>query len=81
MSANAEILVEQLQDVLYVPIQSVQTDAAGRHYCYLESGQRVEVTLGSRSRSYTVITSGLNEGDRIQMVPPELRKEKTEENQ
>ena len=81
MSANAEILIEQLQDVLYVPIQSVQTDAAGRHYCYLENGQRVEVTLGSRSRSYTVVASGLKEGDRIQMVPPELRKEKSEENQ
>ena len=75
MSANAEIIVDQLADVLYVPIQSVQTDADGKHYCFLENGTRREVVLGSRSRSYTVVTDGLQPGDRIQMVPPELKKE------
>jgi len=78
MSASAEIIVDQLADVLYVPIQSVQTDAAGKHYCFLENGERREVALGARSRSYTVVTDGLQVGDRIQMVPPELKKE-TEE--
>ena len=75
MTASAEIIVEQLVDVLYVPIQSVQTDALGKHYCHLENGERREVSLGARSRSYTVVTEGLRPGDRIQMVPPEMQKE------
>ena len=75
MTASAEIIVEQLADVLYVPIQSVQTDALGKHYCHLENGERREVSLGARSRSYTVVTEGLRPGDRIQMVPPEMQKE------
>lgn len=75
MSGSAEIIVDQLAEVLYVPIQSIQTDAGGKHYCYLENGQRREVALGVRSRSYTVVTDGLHVGDRIQMVPPELQKE------
>ncbi len=79
MSGSAEIIAEKLADVLYVPIQSVQTDAAGNHYCYLEDGQRRQVTLGARSRSFTVITEGLNEGDRIQMVPPELHSSRSPE--
>ena len=77
MSGSAEIIVDQLENVLYVPIQSIQTDAGGKHFCYLENGQRREVSLGARSRSYTVVTEGLREGDRIQMVPPELQKEDT----
>lgn len=73
MTATVEIQVAHLTDVLYVPIQSVQTDAKGRHWCYLENGQKREVQLGRRSRTFTVVTAGLEPGDRVQMVPPELQ--------
>src|SRR5690606_510199 len=40
-SAEVEILVAELHDVLYVPIQAV-SDSMGERVCYVESGIRPE---------------------------------------
>jgi HlyD family secretion protein len=71
MTASAEILVEQLKDVLYVPIQAVQTDMQGRHFCVMADGSSREVQLGKRSRSFVEVTSGLEENDQIFQTAPE----------
>ncbi len=72
MTATVEIQVNHLEDVLFVPIQAVQTDAKGRHFCFLEDGTKRELKLAQRSRTFVVVTEGVSEGDRVQMVPPEL---------
>jgi RND family efflux transporter MFP subunit len=72
MTATAEILIEKIENVLRVPIQSVQTDEKGKHYCYLKSGERVEVELGKRNEVYVQVVKGLSDGDDILMSPPEL---------
>jgi len=74
MTATAEILVDHLEDVLYIPIQAVQTDADGKHYVYLaDSGRRVPVRLGKRNQIFVVVEEGLKEGDRVLLIPPELK--------
>ena len=75
MTATVEILIEKIEDVLRVPIQSVQTDEEGKHYCYLKSGKRVEVELGKRNEVYVQIVTGLSEGDEVLMTPPEFTDE------
>jgi multidrug resistance efflux pump len=72
MTATVEILIEKIENVLRVPIQSVQTDEKGKHYCYLKSGERVEVTIGKRNQVYVQVLTGLSEGDEVLMTPPEL---------
>ena len=78
MNATVEIIVEKLQDVLYIPSQSVRTDAKGRHFCFLRNGVQVPIKLGKRNQSFVVVQEGLELGEEILMAPPQLQ-ESTEE--
>lgn len=65
MSANVEILVDELKDVLLVPVQYVQT-RSGRSYCIvLSEGEqaRRQVVLGAGNNSFVEIKEGLKEGE------------------
>ena len=72
MTATVEILAQHLEDVTYVPIQAVQTDQDGKHYCYRPDGSRAAVELGKRNQIFVVVLSGLNKDEKILMTPPEL---------
>jgi len=77
MSAKVEILVEQLKDVLVVPIQSVAT-RRGRKVCYrLVNGQveEREVKTGSFNEYFVQILDGLAEGDQVLLTPPPITEE------
>lgn len=65
MSANIEILVDELKDVLLVPVQFVQT-RGGRSYCFVLSGDepvRRQVVIGASNNSFVQIKEGLSEGE------------------
>ncbi|NOY79468.1 MAG: efflux RND transporter periplasmic adaptor subunit [Kiritimatiellaeota bacterium] len=72
MTATVEIQIEKLADVLYVPIQAVQTDPRGKHYCNRVGGGRVPVEIGKRNEVFVVVEKGLAKGSKILMSPPEL---------
>ena len=72
MSAKTEILVDQLPEVLYVPIQAV-VPQAGKRLCYVVNGRRLdprEVEVGQFNESFIEIKSGLQEGDLVSLRPP-----------
>ena len=81
MTATVEIFVDRIEDVLRVPIQSIQTDENGAHSCCRRDGERVRVEIGKRNQVFVEILKGLEEGDEILMTPPELadRKEDGQE--
>jgi len=79
MNATADIIAEKLENVLYVPCQSVYTDSAERHYCYRKDGTPVEVTIGKRNKVFVEIASGLRENDIILMTPPVIARDKQNE--
>ncbi|MCC6616150.1 MAG: efflux RND transporter periplasmic adaptor subunit [Anaerolineae bacterium] len=73
MSADADIITNEVGDALLAPAQFVRTDAAsGRTYVdvLLEDGklQEREVTLGLRGDSSVEIISGLSEGETIALT-------------
>lgn len=81
MSAQVEILIETLKDVLYVPIQAV-TAIGNQKVCYVQtpSGkpERRIVETGQFNAEFIEVVSGLSEGERVLLLPPdylELRKE------
>lgn len=78
MNASVEIVAEQLRDVLYVPSQSVRSNASGEHYCFKEEGKPVRVELGKRNQSFVVVLSGLAQGEQILMAPPPLVESKSQ---
>jgi RND family efflux transporter MFP subunit len=67
MSAMVNINVNQLPDVLQVPVQAI-TEIDGRHYVYVPAASGVEqreVTVGESNEKFVEIVSGLGEGELV----------------
>ena len=73
MSAEVEILVDRLDDVVYVPVQAV-TYFDDKRVVYVSNGgrpQRREVEIGAFSESFIIIRSGIEEGEEVMLLPPQ----------
>ncbi|MDA1370001.1 MAG: HlyD family efflux transporter periplasmic adaptor subunit [Proteobacteria bacterium] len=73
MSAEVEILVDRLDDVVYVPVQAV-TYFDDKRVVYVSNAgrpQRREVEIGAFSESFIVIRSGIEEGEEVMLLPPQ----------
>jgi hypothetical protein len=72
MSTKVEILVDHLDDVLYVPIQSVVLEGA-TYMAYVRRGgkaERVEVEIGQFNDEFIEVISGVAENDLVLLDPP-----------
>ena len=72
VSARAEIVITNLQNVISVPLQAVTT-RKGKPVVYLAEGERshpVSVEVGLYNTKFIEITSGLKEGQNILLAPP-----------
>lgn len=76
MNANAEIVVNQRTNVLYVPVEAVQKKDGKSYVMVANNNEKVAgqnssgsvmkfVTVGISTDQYTEITSGLSEGDAV----------------
>jgi RND family efflux transporter MFP subunit len=73
MSAKVEILVNKLDNCVYVPVQAVSPDN-GKQVCYVSNGlhpERREVQIGQFNDAFIEIKSGLKEGERVLLRSPE----------
>ena len=73
MSAEVEILVDQLSDTVYVPLQAV-TYWDDKRVVYVDNignPERREVETGTFSDSFIEIRSGLREGEKVLLLPPQ----------
>ncbi len=68
MSCSVEILVEEIEDTLYVPLQSVFRRGT-QTICFVGDEER-PVTAGSSNQEWVQILSGLEEGEVVAMSPP-----------
>jgi len=77
MTAKVSIRVEQLDDVLMVPVQAV-FEHGGKHYCVLRNGGEFvarEVVIGSTNDKDVVIRKGLKEGEAVVLGAARMRDE------
>lgn len=77
MTANATIVVQELDDVLMIPTWVVRVDRrTGRTYVQQEAAdgdiERVDVMLGVRHEGMAQVLDGLSEGDEVLWVPDEF---------
>jgi hypothetical protein len=73
MSAKAEILVNKLDDVVYIPVQAVSPDD-GKQICYVAGGfkpERREVQVGDFTDEFIEVKRGLKEGERVLLRAPD----------
>ena len=71
--ADAEVIVENIPNTLYIPYQAVFEDGAQTIVYVLENGrlQARRIQLGRRSESQVAVVEGLAEGDQISLYRPE----------
>ncbi len=72
LSAQVEILIDRLEDVLYVPLQAV-SEEEGKRVCYVVTGgapERRVVETGAFNDAFIEIKSGVNEGERLLLRAP-----------
>ncbi len=73
MSAEVKILVDSLEDVVYVPLQAI-TYYDDQRVVYVKRGTRAErrdVEVGTFSEQFIEITSGLQQGEDVLLLPPQ----------
>lgn len=72
MSCELEILIAQLEDVLYAPVQSVFLDGGETIAFVDEDGRptRRDVVLGQANDKWVAVVSGLAEGEIVMLSPP-----------
>ena len=73
MSARVEILVNKLNDVIYVPVQAI-SPGDGKQICYVAGSfkpERREVEIGDFNDEFIEIKHGLKEGERVLLRLPD----------
>jgi RND family efflux transporter MFP subunit len=72
MSAKVEILVKDLRDVVYIPLQAISV-MNGKQFCYVVDGgdaEAREVEVGDFNDDFIEIKHGLKEGEKVLLNPP-----------
>jgi multidrug efflux pump subunit AcrA (membrane-fusion protein) len=72
MSAKVEIKIDEVRDVLTVPVQVVITQA-GEKLCYVMTNggpEKRKVETGAFNNSFVEISKGLVEGEKVMLNPP-----------
>ncbi len=74
MTAQVRIFVEQQEDVIKVPVQTV-FEHGDTHFCLISSGEQIEARqlphIGSTNDIFLVVKEGLESDERILMHPRE----------
>lgn len=70
MSVSCEIVVQELTDVLAVPVDAVKTKDDSKYVVVVKDGETEEVTVetGVSDGEYVQIVSGLEEGETVQIT-------------
>ena len=71
MTGKVKVIIDELHDVLYVPIQSVVT-VEDKKVCYVAGSapEKREVQTGLFNDNFVEIKSGLAEGEKVLLNPP-----------
>lgn len=81
LTVSCRLIVDEIEDVLYVPIDAVYAEG-DKFYVYRKSGggyDKTEVETGASNSDYTIITSGLSERDEVALVDPFYKPEENKE--
>ncbi len=81
MSAKTQIIVNELSDVLYIPVQAVFVED-DEHFVFVKRGgdyERQPVTIGDHNDEFIAITEGVTESDSVALSMPSSYASKTTE--
>lgn len=70
MTTSNAIIADELNDVLYVPLEAINVENDSINYVYLKNGIKQEVLMGLTNANDVVIEKGLNPGDKVYLSTP-----------
>ena len=81
LTVSCRIIIDEIKDVLYVPIVSVFSEGDVKFVYKKTVGgfDKVEVETGESNSDFTIITKGVDNNDVVALVNPFVEKEKKEE--
>jgi hypothetical protein len=71
MTTGNKIITKTIEDVTYIPLESVQTGPDSIPFVYTKKGNKQIVVLGEDNENNVVIDQGLTEGTVIYLSTPE----------
>jgi len=77
MTTGNKIVTKTIEDVIYVPLESVQTGADSIPFVYLKNGDRQIVVLGESNENHVIVEQGIEPGTQIYLNTPEKPEEFT----
>ena len=81
LTVSCRIIIDKLEDVLYVPIDAVYTEE-GVNFVYKKTVtgfKKIEVETGRSNSDYTIIVTGVDEGDEVALTDPFYETKKSNE--
>ena len=72
-TAEVQVMIDELDDVLIVPLQAVHAKE-GKFFCFKLDGsgfEKISVKLGKDNNSHVEIVEGVSEGDELLLYDPE----------
>lgn len=72
ISAKAEIIITDLKDIYYIPLQAILSEK-NKHFCFIKDGsghKKTEIEIGLMNNSFAEIKSGVSDGDQILLNLP-----------
>jgi hypothetical protein len=71
MTTGNKIVTKTIDNVLYIPLESVQAGTDSVPFVYMKNGNRQVVLLGESNENNVIIEQGLKEGDVLYLSTPE----------
>ena len=71
MTTGNKIVTKTINDVIFIPLECVQTGADSIPFVYLKSGVKQIVLLGESNENNAVVDQGIKEGTQIYLSTPE----------
>ncbi len=81
MSVNCDIIIEQIPDTLFIPLEALFLED-GRRVVYVKNGagfDKREIVTGSFGDNYAVVAEGLEEDESVALIDPTVDLEQEEE--
>jgi len=79
MTTSNRIIVNEINDVLYVPLECLHSEADSIAFVYKKSGINIikqEIQVGKTNTDESIISKGLEEGDRVYLSVPQGQEDK-----
>ena len=71
MTTSNKVIIKQFDDVIFVPVESVQTGSDNIPYVYTKSGYKQPVLLGESNENDIIVEKGLSEGTDVWLTIPQ----------